>query len=53
MRRFERLIFAGILASALFVNSGTLLAAPKKVELVPLTPDAQKAHDGYASMLQA
>jgi hypothetical protein len=52
MRRFERLIFAGTLASALFVNTGTLLAAPKKVEVVPLSPEAQKAHDGYASMLQ-
>ncbi len=49
----HRLIFASALASALFVNTGTLLAAPKKVEVVPLSPEVQKAHDGYASMLQA
>jgi hypothetical protein len=48
-----RFIFASALASALFVNTGTLLAAPKKVEVPPLSPEAQKAHDGYASMLQA
>ncbi len=48
-----RLILAGELASALFVNPGTLLAAPKKVGVVPLSPEAQKAHDGYASMLES
>ncbi len=41
------------MASALFVNTGALLAAPKKVEAVPLSPEAQKAHDGYAAMLEA
>lgn len=41
------------LASALFVSAGTLLAAPKKVEVVTLSPEVQKAHDGYASMLQS
>ncbi len=40
------------MASALFVNTGTLSAAPKKVE-APLSPEAQKAHDGYAGMLQS
>ncbi len=49
----HRLILASALASALFVNTGTLLAAPKKVEVPPLSPEAQKAHDGYASMLQS
>jgi hypothetical protein len=41
------------LAFAFFLNTGTLLAAPKKAEVVPLSPEAQKAHDGYASMLEA
>jgi hypothetical protein len=48
----KQLILAGALASAFFVNTGTLFAAPKKVE-TPLSPEAQKAHDGYASMLEA
>ncbi len=48
-----RFIFAGALASVLFVNTGTLLAAPPKKVEVPLSPEAQKAHDGYASMLQS
>jgi hypothetical protein len=41
------------LSAALFVNTGTLLAAPKKVEAPPLSPEAQQAHDGYASMLES
>lgn len=48
-----RIIFASALASVLFVNTGTLLAAPPKKVEVPLSPEAQKAHDGYASMLVA
>ena len=48
-----RWMLAGALASALFVNSGTLLAAPKKPGPPPLSPEAQKAHDGYAGMLEA
>jgi hypothetical protein len=48
-----RFILASALAFAFFLNTGTLLAAPKKVEVVPLSPEAQKAHDGYASMLEA
>ena len=40
------------MASALIVNTGTLSAAPKKVEAL-LSPEAQKAHDGYAGMLQS
>ncbi len=49
----HRFILAGALASALFVNTGTLLAAPPKKVEVPLSPEVQKAHDGYASMLQS
>jgi hypothetical protein len=49
----KQLILAGALASILFVNTGTLFAAPKKAEAPPLSPEAQKAHDGYASMLEA
>jgi hypothetical protein len=48
-----RFILASALAFAFFLNTGTLLAAPKKAEVVPLSPEAQKAHDGYASMLEA
>ncbi len=48
-----RFILAGALASALFANTGILLAAPPKKVEVPLSPEAQKAHDGYASMLQS
>lgn len=44
---------AGALASAFFVNPGTLWAAPKKAVVVPLSPEAQKAHDGYAGMLES
>ncbi len=53
MKIHPRLIFASALASAFFVNTGTLFAAPKKVEAPPLSPEAQKAHDGYASMLES
>lgn len=52
MIKSHRLVLASALASALFVNTGTLSAAPKKVE-APLSPEAQKAHDGYAGMLQS
>lgn len=48
----KRLILAGALASAWFVTTASLLAAPKKVD-TPLSPEAQKAHDGYAGMLEA
>jgi hypothetical protein len=51
--RLLRLILSGALASTLFWSTGTLLAAPKKVEVVPLSPVAQKAHDAYAGMLES
>ena len=49
----NRLILAGAMASAFFANTGALLAAPNNAKVAPLSPEAQKAHDGYAGMLEA
>jgi len=51
--RLLRFVLASAVASTLFWNTGTLLAAPKKAVVVPLSPEAQKAHDAYAGMLES
>ena len=51
--RLLRMVLFSAVACTWVCNTGTLLAAPKKVAVAPLSPEAQKAHDTYAGMLDA
>lgn len=51
--RLLRGVLVSAVASTLVCNTGTLLAASKKAVVVPLSPEAQKAVDTYAGMLES